>query len=202
MSVDFTVQDKYRRRHAWLALGSNEHGAWLDPEHTLTVALRKLNDELAPIKWTSGLFITRPVGGGRQSAYLNAVALVELRTGPAELLRGLKRLERKAGRRLGRRWGPRTLDLDILTAGCITGYRRTSRTPARRDGRLLLPHPEMHRRGFVLFPLIQGAPHGWHPILRQSFLQLARAPFVARQAHDVHQVTPGMSWWLRPAAPR
>jgi 2-amino-4-hydroxy-6-hydroxymethyldihydropteridine diphosphokinase len=78
------------------------------------------------------------------------------------MLRLLKRIERRAGRRLGRRWGPRPLDIDILDyRGTRIGW-----PPRRREpGRLILPHPEMHRRVFVLVPLLEIAPHWRHPIL-------------------------------------
>jgi 2-amino-4-hydroxy-6-hydroxymethyldihydropteridine diphosphokinase len=81
--------------------------------------------------------------------------------GPGALLRLLKRLERRAGRRMCGHWKPRPLDLDILDfGGRIIGRRSRNRVA----GRLLLPHPELHRRGFVLVPLMAAAP-GWrHPV--------------------------------------
>jgi len=106
--------------------------------------------------------MTTPVGLGRQPAYLNAVVMVEGRMAPTALLRTLKRIERNAGRRLGRHWGPRQLDIDILDFG---GRQIGNPRGRRARGQLLLPHPEMHRRAFVLLPLREIAP-GWrHPRL-------------------------------------
>jgi 2-amino-4-hydroxy-6-hydroxymethyldihydropteridine diphosphokinase len=110
----------------------------------------------------SRTYSTAPLGPGRQDRYLNSVALVAARLPPAVLLRLLKRIERRAGRRLGRKWGPRPLDIDILDyRGTRIGW-----PPRRRQsGRLILPHPEMHRRVFVLVPLLEIAPHWRHPVL-------------------------------------
>ena len=96
-----------------------------------------------------------------QPRYLNAVVLVEAYIAPGALLRLLKRIERRAGGRLGaRNGGPRPLDIDILDYG----GRRIGRPPRRRQrGRLILPHPEMHRRAFVLVPLLEVAPAWRHP---------------------------------------
>ena len=103
----------------------------------------------------SKIYATAPLGPGRQAPYLNAVLLLEADVAPAALLRLLKGLERRAGRRFGPRWGPRCLDIDVLDYG----GRRVGWPPRRRErGRLVLPHPEMHRRAFVLVPLLEIAP--------------------------------------------
>ena len=81
---------------------------------------------------------------------------------PAALLRTLKRIERRAGRRLGRHWGPRQLDIDILDFG---GRQIGNPRGHRRRGQLLLPHPEIHRRAFVLLPLREVAAFWRHPRL-------------------------------------
>jgi 2-amino-4-hydroxy-6-hydroxymethyldihydropteridine diphosphokinase len=111
---------------------------------------------------SSSLYATSPVGLGRQPTYVNAVVMAKSPFGLAELLRTVKRVERKAGRRLGRHWGPRQLDIDILDFGGRQVGRPGGR---RRAGQLLLPHPEMHRRAFVLLPLREIAPFWRHPRL-------------------------------------
>jgi 2-amino-4-hydroxy-6-hydroxymethyldihydropteridine diphosphokinase len=78
------------------------------------------------------------------------------------LLRLAKRIERQAGRRLGGHWGPRSLDIDVLDYG---GRSYGSPSRRRRRGQLVLPHPEMHRRAFVLVPLLEVVPHWSHPAL-------------------------------------
>jgi 2-amino-4-hydroxy-6-hydroxymethyldihydropteridine diphosphokinase len=149
----------------FLGLGANIAGRWGSPEETLVRALGALAQAgLDPLA-CSGLFLTKPVGGGRQPAFLNAVIRTRTSLAPLSLLRLLKGLERQAGRRPGRRWGPRPLDIDILDYG----GRRLGRPGAKRQpGRLLLPHPELHRRAFVLVPLAAIAPRWHHPVLGAS----------------------------------
>jgi 2-amino-4-hydroxy-6-hydroxymethyldihydropteridine diphosphokinase len=91
----------------------------------------------------SDVYESAPVGPGRQRPYLNAVAALRTTLKPLSLLVELKRLEAAAGRRPGRRWGPRPLDLDILSYG-----RLRMRTPL-----LTLPHPLAARRAFVTVPV-------------------------------------------------
>jgi 2-amino-4-hydroxy-6-hydroxymethyldihydropteridine diphosphokinase len=109
---------------------------------------------------------------------LNAVLEARARVAPATLLRLVKNIERRAGRRLGVPWGPRPLDIDILDYGG-----RQVGWPARRRERgvLVLPHPEMHRRAFVLVPLLEVAPRWRHPVLAISGRSLlARIPHSER----------------------
>jgi 2-amino-4-hydroxy-6-hydroxymethyldihydropteridine diphosphokinase len=91
--------------------------------------------------------------GGAGRDFANAVALVETPLPPASMLARLKEIERRFGRRSGRRWGERVLDLDLVAWG---GGRFRSR-------RLTLPHSRMHERDFVLGPLASIAPN-W-PVL-------------------------------------
>lgn len=94
--------------------------------------------------------VLNPAHGGAGRDFANAVALIESEAEPPEMLTRLKAIERNFGRRRGRRWGPRVLDLDVvLWSG--GGYR--SRT-------LSIPHPILERRAFVLQPLAVIAP-GW-----------------------------------------
>ena len=94
--------------------------------------------------------ILNPAHGGAGRDFANAVALVESGSSPPEMLDRLKQIEREFGRRRGRRWGPRVLDLDVLL---WSGGRFRSR-------RLTVPHPQLEKRGFVLQPLAAIAP-GW-----------------------------------------
>jgi 2-amino-4-hydroxy-6-hydroxymethyldihydropteridine diphosphokinase len=145
-----------------LGLGSNLPGVWGAPRTTLARAMHKLTEAGLRILGISSLYTTAPVGTGRQPAYLNAVVMVEGALAPAALLRTAKRIERQAGRRVGRHWGPRQLDIDILDFG---GRQIGNPRGRRRRGQLLLPHPEMHRRAFVLLPLSEVAPAWRHPRL-------------------------------------
>lgn len=113
----------------------------------------------------SRLYETDPVGGpGRQRAYLNGVVKLDAAGTPAVMLRHLRRIERAFGRRRGVRWGPRTLDLDLLAFD-----RRRIRT-----GTLVIPHPRYHERRFVLRPFCDVAPGFVHPGLKVENRALLR----------------------------
>lgn len=131
---------------AYIGIGSNLR----DPLRQVHKALRALAElPVSRLLEQSSCYRTTPLGPPGQSDYVNAAALLETELGPLELLDALQAVERSHGRsRGGKRWGPRTLDLDLLLYG--------GRTMASE--RLRLPHPEMHRRGFVLVPLADIAP--------------------------------------------
>jgi 2-amino-4-hydroxy-6-hydroxymethyldihydropteridine diphosphokinase len=101
------------------------------------------------------------IGPGDQPDYVNAVAAIETRLGPHELLDALQVIEANQGRkRSAVRWQPRTVDLDLLVYG----------DRAIHDQRLTIPHPHIHERAFVLKPLLDLAPHlevpGLGPVAR------------------------------------
>lgn len=130
---------------AWIGLGSN-----LDvPSAHVERALDELDGlPLTRRRDASSLYATRPVGPADQPDFINAVARLETRLSPLALLDQLQALEQRHGRVRGQRWGPRTLDLDLLLFD-----EQHLVTP-----RLTLPHPEMTRRAFVLVPLAEIAP--------------------------------------------
>jgi 2-amino-4-hydroxy-6-hydroxymethyldihydropteridine diphosphokinase len=114
----------------------------------------------------SSLYETEPVGPPGQGPYLNAVALLETRLPPRALLARLLELEAAAGRtRSGARNEARTLDLDLLLYGerCVD------------EPGLVVPHPRLHERPFVLEPLRELAPDARHPRLGRSARELAAA---------------------------
>lgn len=94
---------------------------------------------------SSRVYETEPVGGPAQPAYLNAVIEVETDLGARGLLSACLRVEGELGRVRTDRWGPRTIDVDLLTYG--------EETIGEPD--LVVPHPRMHERGFVLAPLTE-----------------------------------------------
>ncbi|MBB3185529.1 2-amino-4-hydroxy-6-hydroxymethyldihydropteridine diphosphokinase [Halomonas fontilapidosi] len=134
-----------QRHQAWIGLGSNLDGP---REH-----VERAVDELDRLPLTrrvaaSRLYASAPVGPADQPDYINAVALLETWLSPLALLDQLQALEQRHGRLRGRRWGPRTLDLDLL----LFDDQRV------KQPRLTLPHPEMVRRAFVLVPLAELSP--------------------------------------------
>jgi 2-amino-4-hydroxy-6-hydroxymethyldihydropteridine diphosphokinase len=148
-----------------LGMGANVAGPWGSPGETLTRALQEIERSGVRIVTVSNYYSTKPVGDTPQPRYLNAVVLARTSIAPGALLRLLKRIERQAGRRAARAMASRPLDLDILDYG----GRRAGRPASRRErGRLILPHPEMHTRVFVLAPLLDVAPAWRHPLLGRN----------------------------------
>jgi 2-amino-4-hydroxy-6-hydroxymethyldihydropteridine diphosphokinase len=133
-------------RKAYVALGANLG----DPPAQLRAALEQLGrgPEIELVA-TSGFYRTPPLGPPGQPDYCNAVCEVRTNLTPEALLDRLQAIENQAGRvRQGERWGPRVLDLDLLHVAGV----------ALDTPRLRLPHPQLHRRAFVLVPLREIAP--------------------------------------------
>lgn len=131
---------------AYLALGSN----LADPLHQVQSALDALAGlPQTTLLTTSPFYRTPPYGPPDQPDYLNAAVLLETALPPETLLDHTQRIELVQGRvRKDERWGPRTLDLDIMLFGDLT-----INTP-----RLTVPHYDMHNRAFMLVPLLAIAP--------------------------------------------
>jgi 2-amino-4-hydroxy-6-hydroxymethyldihydropteridine diphosphokinase len=160
-----------------VGLGANCPGPWGKPADTITRALEEIARAGATVEAVSAFYETAAVGRAGQPAYVNAVALIDTHLPPEALLRLLKRIERAAGRRGGSPWGPRTLDIDILDhKGRIAHWRDRRPRFARAGARpLILPHPWIEARPFVLRPLLDVAPDWRHPVTKQSAQALWRA---------------------------
>jgi 2-amino-4-hydroxy-6-hydroxymethyldihydropteridine diphosphokinase len=159
-----------------IALGANCPGAWGTPAETIALALSEIERVNIAVKLVSAFYVTAAVGRARQSAYVNAVALIDTSLPPEALLRVLKQIERKAGRRGGRPWGPRTLDIDIIDYDSLVRHWHGGLPAYTRPGQrpLVLPHPLAHERPFVLRPLLDIAPNWRHPVLKRSARELWR----------------------------
>ena len=119
-----------------------------DPAQTLRAAVAEVGREAGRIAAASPIYRSLPVGVTDQPPFLNAVAALDTELGPDALLDVLLAVEAAHGRVRDVRWGPRTLDLDLVWFEGVV----------RDDPRLTLPHPRAHEREFVLRPLCDLAP--------------------------------------------
>jgi 2-amino-4-hydroxy-6-hydroxymethyldihydropteridine diphosphokinase len=137
-----------------LALGSNLG----DRMDNLQRAIDVLDGDGLTAAAVSGVFETAPVGGPAQADYLNAVLLARSSLPAREILARCAAAEQAAGRVRTVRWGPRTLDVDIITCG----------EERSADPHLTLPHPRAYERAFVLAPWLDVQPAavlpGWGPV--------------------------------------
>ena len=131
---------------ALLGLGSNLG----DRLATLQQAVERLSGEGIRAVASSRVWATAPIGGpDDQPAFLNVVIRVDPGTlGPTELLSAVNRVEASLGRVRDERWGPRTIDVDVLLWGDLVSH----------DSRLTIPHPRLHERAFVVLPLLDLEP--------------------------------------------
>jgi 2-amino-4-hydroxy-6-hydroxymethyldihydropteridine diphosphokinase len=142
----------------------------------------------------SPLYVTAAVGSARQPPYVNAAAMLDTPLSPDALLRVLKAIERGSGRRGGRPWGQRTLDIDILDYGGLVRLWRGRRPAYVAAGArpLILPHPLVHRRPFVLKPLVDIAADWRHPALKLSARELWRGASKRGQGAVLKRLDPGI----------
>jgi 2-amino-4-hydroxy-6-hydroxymethyldihydropteridine diphosphokinase len=159
-----------------VGLGANCPGPWGSPAQTLHRALHEIERRGVAIEAVSPLYETAALGAARQPPYINQVARLATSLPAPALLRLLKEIERGAGRRGGRPWGMRMLDLDIIDyKGRIVRWSPVQKgLPRERVRPLVLPHPQLGNRPFVLKPLLDVAPNWRHPVLKLSASELWR----------------------------
>ena len=157
-----TVAVKITRfwHRAYLGLGSNLG----DKETYLNQAVKSVDETRGcQVEKVSSYLVTEPYGGVEQDDFLNACLCLKTYLSPEELLKRLHEIEQDAHRERIVRWGPRTLDLDILLYDDLI----------LETEELILPHMDMENREFVLKPLCEIAPNLRHPILHKTMRQLA-----------------------------
>jgi 2-amino-4-hydroxy-6-hydroxymethyldihydropteridine diphosphokinase len=129
--------------------------------------VRQALEELAKLPDTtlvraSSLYDTEPVGEIEQPRFLNAAVMLDTELTARQLLWNLQRIEARLGRVRSQRWGPRTMDLDLLLYGDLV----------IEEPELHLPHPELARRAFVLVPLVELDPGLRHPVSGLTVVQM------------------------------
>ena len=160
LPLDTVSVEIFRKWHsAYLALGSNMG----DKEKYLRAGVKGLqNTEGCIVERVSDFITTAPYGGIEQDDFLNGAMKIRTLLTPEELLKRLHEIEQEADRERIVRWGPRTLDLDILLYDDLI----------LDTEELHIPHIEMDKRDFVLRPLCQIAPYACHPVRGLTAVQL------------------------------
>ena len=148
---------------AAIALGSNLDSRFGDREANLREAVRRVG-ELGRVTAVSSFYDTEPVGLVEQPRFLNGALLLETNLKPMKLMRGLLEVERAMGRdrTASVAKGPRVIDLDLLLYGDWVLW----------SEELMLPHPAMGERRFVLEPLAEIAPEWVHPVSGVTVLRM------------------------------
>jgi 2-amino-4-hydroxy-6-hydroxymethyldihydropteridine diphosphokinase len=141
----------------YVGIGSN-----IDPEDNLKAAATILREK-DPATRFSSVYKSAPLHNAEQDDFLNAVAMFRTDRPPQAILEGLRDIERLLGKNPPFRFGPRTIDLDLLLHD----------SDVVESGQLILPHPRMHERRFVLEPLTELIDSlGKHPIIGKSWKDL------------------------------
>lgn len=156
---------------AYVALGTNL-GSLKD---NLDEALKRIAAKGLEIVKVSSYIDTDPYGVTDQPRFLNAVCEVRTELGAQELLKMLLATELEMGRVRLRHWGERIIDLDLIFYG----------NEVINEPNLIVPHPDMQNRDFVLRPLAEIAPHKLHPVLQKTISQLWQEYSAKKANHEL-----------------
>ena len=161
-----------------IALGSNLTSGQLTRVEMLNKALSLMSSFDINVITVSAWWESKAFPSGSGPNYINGVAKASSKLMPDETLLCLKEIEKLAGRKISKRWGNRILDLDLLACGNMilptkSVFREWFSLPAdlqlkREPKQLILPHPRMQERLFVLIPLVEVSPNWVHPVLRKK----------------------------------
>ena len=142
----------------FLLLGSNIG----DKRRQLNIAQNLINIKIGKTVRKSAFYLTKPWGNKLQDDFYNQVLEIRYNSSGQKLLNQLQDIEFEMGRTRFEKWGPRTIDLDILYFG----------NKVINEKKLIVPHPEIPNRKFTLVPLVEIAPEFIHPVLLKSNREL------------------------------
>jgi 2-amino-4-hydroxy-6-hydroxymethyldihydropteridine diphosphokinase len=154
------MQPEFSKKYinAYLCLGSNTGKV----RQNLIQAIAFIEKKIGKVNKKSHLYETQPWGNPDQDSFLNQIIMVNTTLDPRQMLEEITRIEREMGRERKEKWGPRIIDIDIVLYG----------KRVIRDKGLEIPHPEMHKRAFVLVPLMELDPDYIHPVLQMPIDEL------------------------------
>ncbi|WP_299551892.1 2-amino-4-hydroxy-6-hydroxymethyldihydropteridine diphosphokinase [uncultured Tateyamaria sp.] len=186
----------YNRSKLLIALGSNMQSVVGSPTETLQNAIDSIEKAGAVVRAQSRFFRTPAVPANSGPDFVNAAIVVSAPWSSSEAIARLHEIEASLGRRRKARWEQRAIDLDLLAQDDVirpsVAVLRTwmdlplDKQKEMAPGQLLLPHPRMHERAFVLVPLADVAPDWVHPITRESVTQMRDA----LSAADLEAIVP------------
>lgn len=142
----------------YIAFGSNMG----DRYEIVNNALKLIEKNDMKIIKKSNIYETEPYGYLEQPPFINGAILVETELSCREVLKRLLNIEKQLGRERIKRWGPRTIDLDIIFYN----------NEIYDEEDLKVPHPDMHNRDFVLKPILDINPNFFHPVFNKTILEL------------------------------
>ncbi len=169
------VEENTPRFTVYLSLGSNIG----ERENNIINALRILKLKGIELIKLSSLYKTEPVGKENQPYFYNMVAKAISPYQPEELLNIIKEIETEMGRIWTQKWGPRLIDIDILFFDD-----RIINTE-----KLIIPHPELHKRDFVLIPMAEIEPEFMHPVLNKTIEEILNLPHERKKVEWVKFIT-------------